>query len=368
MSDHLRTRLVFIDTSAYEDKNFQFGQYALEKLEGHLKDSHLHLLITSITINETLAHMREKSKEAKSLIKKFQKDAMYLRNVPDLPCFGVFNKVDDEEIYLLSKKKFDNFLKNGNVELVDLSGVDIQHIFNSYFESSPPFGGADKKAEFPDAFCLEAVKNIAQGRHQELYVISKDKDMENYVESTEGLHHLQNIDDLLDLVVRTELQLEDPAKLAQYVNDNISEDIIRSIRDFMGEAEFYSDGMEGGDSELHISKIEGIKITHINIIDASREVATFEVRFDVTIEANYSYADYDRSPWDPEDREYVFVLHNSMVKKHFEQYSCYVTVNLHDGLLTNAQVESVEIDATGFDLTDHKSEVISYREFDINGD
>ena len=368
MNMDLKTRLVFIDTSAFESKNFQFGEHALEKLEAHLEKEHLHLLITSITINEILAHMEEKSKQARALIKKLQKDAMFLRNVPELPCFGIFEKITSEEVFSLSKKKFEEFLDCESIEVVDLSTVDVTHVFKTYFGSLPPFGGADKKSEFPDAFALEAVKNTAESRGHDLYIVSSDKDMKKYVENKENLHYLEKIDDLLDLVIRTEEQLSEPAKLAESVGSIISDDIVNRIRGIMEDAEFYSDDIDGFEDEIFEVKIGEVALKHKNIVDASREGATFEVEFSAEIEAHYSITDYDRSPWDPEDKEYVFVLHNTIVKKHIEWYSCYVTVNLHDGLTSNAEVEDIEFDFTGFDLSDDNSEVISYKEYDINGE
>ena len=368
MNMDLKTRLVFIDTSAFESKNFQFGEHALEKLEAHLEKGHLHLLITSITKNEILAHMKEKSKEAKALIKKFQKEAMFLRNVPELPCFGIFEKITSEKIFTHSKKRFEKFLDCESVDVIDLSTVDATHIFNSYFKSLPPFGGADKKSEFPDAFALEAVKNTALSRGHELYIVSADKDMKNYVGNSENLHYLERVDDLLDLVVRTEEQLAEPAKLAENVGLNVSEDIVNGIKGIMEDSEFYSDDIDSLEDEIYEVKIGLITIKHKNIIDASRENATFEVEYTVEVEAHYSITDYDRSPWDPEDKEYVFVLHNTLVKKHIECYSCYVTVSLHEGLPSNAEVEDIEFDFTGFELSDDNSEVISYKEYDINGE
>lgn len=78
----LQTRLVFIDTSAFEKKNYQFGQHALGRLQELIEDEKIHLLITDVTRKEIDSHLKHKSEEAASMIKKMQRDAMFLRNTP----------------------------------------------------------------------------------------------------------------------------------------------------------------------------------------------------------------------------------------------------------------------------------------------
>ena len=70
----LQTRLVFIDTNAFEKKNYQFGQHSLGRLQELIEDKKIHLLITDVTKKEIDAHLKRKSEEAAFLIKKIQKE------------------------------------------------------------------------------------------------------------------------------------------------------------------------------------------------------------------------------------------------------------------------------------------------------
>lgn len=72
----LVTRLVYIDTSAYERKHFQFGLYILEKLQSFASNGKVHVLITDITRKEIEAHIRKKVEEA---LREFEK---YKNNTP----------------------------------------------------------------------------------------------------------------------------------------------------------------------------------------------------------------------------------------------------------------------------------------------
>jgi len=180
MSTELESRLVFIDTSAYESKNFQFNKHALGNLCEFLESKRLHLLITKITIDEIKAHLLLKSEESARAIKKIQKDAMFLRNTPDLACYGIFEKVKAEDIYKITLESFEDFLNKSSAEIVDIKNVDSSIVFDKYFKSEPPFGGANKKSEFPDAFVLEAVAKVSKDRGHPLYSLIQIKTIQSY--------------------------------------------------------------------------------------------------------------------------------------------------------------------------------------------
>uniref|UniRef100_UPI003F58E13D hypothetical protein n=1 Tax=Vibrio cholerae TaxID=666 RepID=UPI003F58E13D len=88
----------------------------------------------------------------------------------------------------------------------------------------------------------------------------------------------------------------------------------------------------------------------------------------MVVTADYRFSDYDRSPWDPEDKQYVFVLSNESTVKHKETYTAHITLAYTDGLKANAYIEEFYFQDTYFELTDDDSEVISFKELDINGE
>ncbi|WP_198332318.1 PIN domain-containing protein [Psychrobacter aquimaris] len=366
MSTELESRLVFIDTSAYESKNYQFNEHVLGKLCDFLESERLHLLITQITINEIKAHLLSKSEESARAIKKVQKDAMFLRNAPDLACHGIFEKVKAEDIHKIALESFENFLDKSSSEIVDIKNVDASIVFDKYFKSEPPFGGANKKSEFPDAFVLEAVAKVSKDRGHTLYVISDDGDMEKYADTLDNLIHLKRVDDLLDLVVRNEEELKEPVKFADSILEQLEEKLIESVKEIISSSEFYSDEANEFDDEIYQIDIESVCINHKNIISVSDENVEYEIDFEVVLKAHYSIADYDRSPWDPEDKVYMFVLHNDIVKKHTEVFSAYVNIDYMDGIRANAEVSELEFIESVFELNENNSEIISVRYLDLS--
>ncbi|WP_299787515.1 PIN domain-containing protein [uncultured Shewanella sp.] len=368
MSTELESRLVFVDTSAYESKNYQFSEHALGKLCDFLESERLHLLITQITINEIKAHLLEKSEESARAIKKIQKDAMFLRNTPELACHGVFEKVKADDIYNIALEKFEGFLEKSSAEVVDIKGVDASVVFEKYFKSEPPFGGANKKSEFPDAFVLEAVSKVSKERGHTLYVISDDGDMEKYAATLDNLIHLKRVDDFLDLVVRKEEELKEPVKFADSILEQLEANLIESVNEIISSSEFYSDEADGLEDEIYQVGIESICINNKNIISVSDEHVEYEIDFEVTLKAYYSIADYDRSPWDPEDKVYMFVLYNDIVKKHTEVFSAYVYIDYMDGIRANAEISELDFTESSFELNEENSEIISVKELDLSGE
>lgn len=361
-SKELHSRLVFVDTSSYEDKNYQFGQFALKRLKEFVESGHLYLLITDITISEIKAHLQKKATDAASKIKKIQKDAMILRNTPELSCHGIFQKVTGEEILKIINSKFEIFLTGENIEVVGVDTISPSSVFEKYFTKKAPFDRDDKKSEFPDAFALEAVNKISQTRRHDLYVISKDGDMDSYCGNYENLIHLENIDKLIDLVVRNADELKEPAIFADSIFGVLEKDIVEKITDIISNSEFFSDDLSEYEDEITQIDVESIEIVNKNILEVSKEHAEYEVEFNVVLFAYYSVSDYDNSPWDPEDKAYLFVVTHEFVKKHRESYSAYVTITYTDGLKKNAEIEEINIDENSFSLSGTNSELINYHE------
>lgn len=368
MSTELESRLVFVDTSAYESKNYQFSEHALGKLCDFLESDRLHLLITQITINEIKAHLLLKSEESARAIKKIQKEAMFLRNTPSLGCHGIFDKVKAEDIYEIALHNFEEFLDKSSAEIVDIKNVDVSVVFDKYFKSEPPFGGANKKSEFPDAFVLEAVCKTSKDRGHTLYVISDDGDMEKYASTLDNMIHLKRVDDLLDLVVRKEEELKEPVKFADSILEQLEASLIERAKEIISDSEFYSNEANEFDDEIYQIEIESVCVSNKNIISVSEEHAEYEIDFEVTLKAHYSIADYERSPWDPEDKVYMFVLHNHMVKKHTEVFSAYVNIDYMDGIRANAEVTDLDFSEATFELNEENSELISMKYLDLSGE
>lgn len=356
----LATRSVFIDTSAYEAKNFQFGQYVLKKLESLLKYEELNLIVTDVTIQEIEKHLREYSSEAVKLVKRFQKEGKFLRNVPELPCHNIFGEITEDMIHSIVTKNFQTFLNTENIETISVSSVDPILIFNKYFAEEAPFGRKGKKSEFPDAFVLEAVNKISEDRSELIYVVSQDKDMKNFCDLHENLVYLEKIDTLIDLTIRNAETLKVPAEFADQVFLHLEANILDEIKARLNNIEF--EITDNWDEELSNVDVDSVSIRNRNLLDVDTQHAYYEVEIEVELTAYYSVADYDRSPWDQEDSAYMFVFTNDVVKKHTEKYDFYVELEFIDQIKKNAVILSADFEYQSLTLSDNRSKVISVHE------
>ena len=364
----LESRLVFIDTSAYHQKNYQFGEHALGKLQKLVEGEKLLLLITDVTKSEIKSHLKKLAEESASKIKKIKKDVMFLRNTPDLPCFGIFTDLSADEIFQIVDEKFVELVEGENVEEVSVGTVDPKAVFDRYFQGNPPFGKEKKKCEFPDAFVLEAIRKIAEQKGQPIYVISSDSDMKSYVESEGNLIYLNSVDEIIDLVLRNDADMAEPVNLADNVFNSLQERLITRVEKYLAESEFYSDDVDGWDDEIDEIEIIDIRVSHKSLINVTNEEAEYETVFECSLIANYSVSDYNRSPWDGEDNAYVFVLQNHITKSHCEKYSAYVHISYVNGLKINGDIEELDFVDSRFELKEENSTITDYKEFDINGE
>jgi hypothetical protein len=160
----LQTRLAFIDTSTFEEKQFQFGHYALERLATMVEEGKIQLLITDVVRSEVESHMKKKAEASISHFKKFKKDACFLRVAEKTTGGRLFMDISVEDVLREALGKFSTLIDNGQTEILPVSLVDPSRVFNDYFSGKPPFHRESKKHEFPDAFSLMAVDSVATER------------------------------------------------------------------------------------------------------------------------------------------------------------------------------------------------------------
>ncbi|HHT5060330.1 TPA: PIN domain-containing protein [Klebsiella quasipneumoniae] len=341
----LITRLVYIDTSAYERKHFQFGLYILEKLQSFASNGKVHVLITDITRKEIEAHIRKKVEEALRELEKYKKQyAPILRTSKGSIGDGLFIKPNLEEVTIEALESFSNFLASEGVEEITVNNVSPLLVFEKYFSNAPPFDQPGKKKEFPDAFTLEAVNNIAVKRNHKVYIVSEDNDLISACEHNPNFLHLINIQSLIDMLIRNDEQLDDVVSFADGIFNKLHPAIIDSIRQYINEIEFIAEGSEYQEIEIDQVEIKDIKLTSSNLTDVSKESAIYDLSAMVTIEAVFRFPDYERSPWDPEDKAYAFVFESTALFSFNESISLNVEIGFHDGIRENAEIQSFILD------------------------
>lgn len=360
----LLSKLFFLDTQTYVARNFNFESGVLKTLQNHLDEDDCHLLITDVNVREVRRHLSRKAIEAVAVIKKAQKDAMILRNTPGLPWNGIFEKVSLEQIESDLLSNFEKFLDNPRIEIVPVSGVNVDEVFDAYFNEQPPFATSGKKSEFPDAFILGAVNNISRDRGYKLYVVSEDRDVKSYCHVHDNLLTIGRLDELLELILKNNEKLAEPAKFAEDVFEQLRDEVRRNLTELLKEAEFDLDDFE---AEINGIDIEKIEFLSKNLSDVSQDYSVFNVITKITLVIDFCVPDYDRSPWDSEDKYYPFLLQNRIARRYTYSGPVFVNFEYDDGIAANAQLAEIDItDVTN--LSRASIEEIFYRELDLSDD
>lgn len=295
---HLKTPYVFLDTSAFVAANFSYTSGALRALADLAAEERVHVYVSDIILREVKSHIDNKVNESIRAQREFESIARILRNSVEKAVANRFEKLDPVKLKAELLAQLDEFLKNAKVTVMSSSGVDVKDIFDAYFDKKPPFGEGKKKAEFPDAFSLAAVRSWVEKHNQSIYVVSGDSDMRSACDGN-LLIPVDNLSDYLDLVA-----FED--KRADFIHTAIRDrfdEIIEIIKkDFEGQGFMLSD-QDGDVNEVDVTSMELEDVDILSFRDDSAEVElTVLVRFT----ADISYADLDNATYDSEENKYIY--------------------------------------------------------------
>lgn len=348
----LRTQLVFIDTSSYESKNFQFGQHVLGKIEEFATKDYITVLLPDVVDREIGKHIRLRVDDSLAAIKKVARDLSFLNSFCGLQRDFVHALKDGASIFDRAMEAYDRFKSCKQVEVVRTDVVDSGLVFDRYFSGKPPFENQAKKHEFPDAFALESIRLLAESRVTPIYVVSSDKDMKAYCgEFAKQLIYLERLDDFVGLVNKYEADLAEPAKIAEKAFDSIKGNIIEGVADILKGLGFTCD--ELGDSEYEVEDVDVaiLEIESINVIDSEKERAEIELTVKAKFEASLSVTDYEESIWDPEDKCFVYIEQYEVRAQSVEEIQVYICLNYEGGLISNTSIDEMWVEESQVDLS-----------------
>src|SRR5271157_3779940 len=121
---NLKTKNVFVDTEVFEAFNFNFSSKGLRELVRLAQADFVSVFLTSITVGEVQTHIVEKIIEASGKLKRFRnEEGRILQNVSGYE--AILGRVDRQKCVEEIKRKFEEFLKNAKVSIVDTRSIDI---------------------------------------------------------------------------------------------------------------------------------------------------------------------------------------------------------------------------------------------------
>ncbi len=341
----LETRKVFIDTQSFVKSGLHFDGPAFKSFRKYCEVNELFHISTTVVEREVESKIQASVKEALSSIQTFRRKARLLASLDDEKIKGLFEEIEEEDIYKKSSDVFEEFMAGCSTEIVEADTIDAEYLLSMYFEKKPPFGDGKKKSEFPDAISLLSLKSHL-GDDEKIYVISDDGDLKAYCERNPQFISVDTLDKLLDIyTTHTNVRHE---QVKQYFVTNEAA-IKTKITDFLQDCDVYNSST-WEDAEVD----DGLTVTHLGAIDPSvlyiddeESQITFDI--DVEFEVTVTGPDFNNGIYDREEGRMFTFDSTSRTSTISTTYT--VEVFLHyefvDGVLENPEDDGLYVAGTG---------------------
>lgn len=293
---------IILDTNIFIKENFLDGK-RIRQLLKLSEEEKVKIVVTSITISEVKNRFKTFTRIAiqnlNELKNKFE--SRVLRNSP----VGkkIYDKIVSRDIEKEFNEEFDKILQESKVLIIDYSELNIKNVFEKYFKNEFPFGGSDKKNEFPDAFALELIEKWCIDNKIKCKIFSSDKDFLNF--PSKHLEITKDYEAYLDEKLQYYLTQEDRIAILNELFNKNSEKIDAAIE------EWYRYKLD--DEGLYYSvvwfDIHDIEITEVivnnktfQIVSIDEESIEIEIEADLTFKVDLVIDDEDYSHYDNEEK------------------------------------------------------------------
>ena len=329
---------VTIDTNIFDAAKFDLCDTStLKILENYVKSGKIKVVLSDIVVQESKRHIADQVKKICGIMRKARAAALegsteHLINTIGL---GEILRIVTNKDELISKgeEMFDDFLRTINAEILGADLIDVGLILGDYFGTKPPFENSEKKkSEFPDAFIAQQIRKRF-GETEEVVIVSNDKGFIRACRESENHLFFNSLGELYNAIskedaaydetmaVIKELQLRISAAVKEYIKGNENIDVHGLSYD--------KDGIESGYdySEVYLHSISDVTFSVHSVDEISENISIVTLSCKVDISADCYYEDYANAPWDPEEKEYVFVDTIQMREEHKARFGCRIEID-----------------------------------------
>lgn len=308
----METEYVFIDTTEFVSASFNFESPRLLSLKEKAINDSIFILTTDVVCREVESkielYVEEARRDVKRLIeetdnlvkgKRFRSLRHLLPNITEKLEGVDFHKLSEE-----SKKNFRAFLKEASVETISTDAVNAKEILDLYFGKKPPFGEGKKKAEFPDAFSLIALKEWCKKEGKKVYVISNDRDAKKVAELTSFFVSTESLEAFLQIVTEYEQNQEGFNAFLNDFGEKYTQELSTAIATVANDTEVISTKFA---EYVEFQDVEVLKVALSSayvITVHGKETIDIFVTADVTYKTTAEFQDYSDAFYDKEDGTY----------------------------------------------------------------
>ena len=323
---------IFLDTNVFIGANYCFSEGALSHLIRLASEEKIAIYISNIVKREVEKNIAEdfdnielQLRRAKNNIKENRlfvqaSNSMFVNYLSNYPT-------------QMSKDKtimdFNKFLSDSKTIVLDNNNVDVDNIFNDYFDVNPPFEAKEgKKNEFPDAFIASKLK-ATFSEINPIFIISSDKGFCKAFENTNGFFTYEKLAEFLNIfnmqdgvypmVVEYMSREEVRAKICSIIEDKLMSNEL-----FINGLDYDRKGVYGGNEydESVIVKIFSLIIKFSSLEDVDADIVSIIVECTAEIETESTYFDEANSVWDSEEKEYIYSSYGRVREVHVPTFDC----------------------------------------------
>lgn len=329
---------VTIDTNIFDAAKFNLGDAStLRILENYVRRGKIKVVLSDIVVRESKRHIAARVKEVCGIVNTARNSALKVYNEHLISSIGMnemFRIVESEDDIIAKEEKvFDDFFCAIDAEILGTDLIDINSVLSDYFGAKPPFEeSGKKKSEFPDAFIAQQIRNRF-GETETVIIVSNDKGFIRACQESENCLFFNSLGALYNAIskedaayddtiaVIKELQLRISAAVNEYIKDNENIDVNGLSYD--------KDGIESGYdyNEFYLHGISDVTFSVHSVDEISDNISIVTLSCKADIFADCYYEDYANAPWDPEEKEYVFVDTIKMREEHKARFGCRIEID-----------------------------------------
>lgn len=328
---------VTIDSNVFDASKYDLAtDSTLAILIKYVEKKKIKIFMSNIVVNEIKKHIQNKAYDIAAKVNKLRQEIRKENSDNLIENIGMerfLSKVDRHELAKKATDELEAFLHKLDIEILDSKEVNVEKIFDDYFNINPPFENSEKKRkEFPDAFIAAEIRAKFK-KDAKVAIISKDKGFKQACGNLPGYMFFDSLGELYDTLNKEE---QDYNKSASCIK-NMSTFICTRIKEIIMDNDcvnvigisYDKDGVQEGYDydETIIEKVKNVSCTIHTIDEISEKHVSATLLCFADIEVDCYFDDYDNAAWDSESETYLFLETRCMREKHRARFGIRVEVN-----------------------------------------
>ncbi len=340
---------VAIDTSTFVRHQFDFLKGLLAQI-GIFNGTSLKCVVSDVCYNEMIHHFSDIIEKSKKAI---------CTGLHHAECYWEFNSSavehvlsvvrNNEDSRVRAKTILDDVIRILSIEIINCSsGIDVCTLIGDCANGTPPFSGAGKKNEYPDAISLHGLSRWAKDNNLSVRVVSEDTGWAEYCSATESLYCGCSLQDALKAAAAKVQAYEDIVsyvyKAFSNVESSLYDVISQGVTDNLWKIEFecHADSVFQFDCEIEPDTLVSLEIANVDNGSVScigtRE-CSIVLLIDVLLKISVS-GDFNFYVWDGVDKENVD-MGSCTIKNNTDLLCAEIVVALNGDLSGNPELLEV---------------------------